>query len=87
MGFDEFLRLHEHTAGAAAGIVDAAFVGREHLDEEADDALRRIELAAFLSFGAGKLAEEVFVNATKDVFRSAGFVAHADRADEIDEFA
>ena len=27
MGFDEFLRLHEHAAGAAAGIVDAAFVG------------------------------------------------------------
>jgi hypothetical protein len=28
---DEFLRLHEHAAGPAAGIVDAAFVGRKHL--------------------------------------------------------
>ena len=33
VGFDEFFRLHEHAAGAAAGIVNAAFVGREHLDE------------------------------------------------------
>ena len=38
VGFDEFLRLHEHAAGAAAGIVDAAFVGGEHLDEAAHDA-------------------------------------------------
>src|SRR5205085_10521396 len=52
VGFDEFLRLHEHAAGAAAGIVDAALVRREHLDEKADDALRRVELAAFFSFGA-----------------------------------
>ena len=33
VGFDELLRLHEHAAGAAAGVVDAALVGREHLDE------------------------------------------------------
>jgi hypothetical protein len=60
--------LHEHAAGAAAGIVDAAFVGGEHLDEEADDALRGVELAAFLALGAGELAEEVFVDAAEDVF-------------------
>ncbi len=34
VGFDEFLRLHEHAAGAAGRVVDAAFVGREHLDEQ-----------------------------------------------------
>ena len=34
---DEFLALHEHAARAAAGIVDAAFVGREHLHQNADD--------------------------------------------------
>ena len=88
VGFDEFLRLHEHAAGTAAGIVNAAFVGREHLDEEAHDALRGVELAAFLAFGAGELAEEIFVDAAEDVFRAAArFVAHADRADEVDEFA
>ena len=40
VGLDEFLGLHEHAAGAAAGVVDAAFVGREHLDEHAHDARR-----------------------------------------------
>src|SRR6266566_2251458 len=48
--FDEFFRLHEHAAGAAAGIVNAAFVWSEHLDEKAHDPLRRVELAAFLAF-------------------------------------
>ena len=71
VGFDEFFRLHEHAAGTAAGIVDAAFVGSEHLDEEAHDALRGVELAAFLAFGAGELAEEIFVDAAEDVFRAA----------------
>ena len=70
VGFDEFFRLHEHAAGAAAGIVDAAFVGSEHLDEEAHDALRGVELAAVLALGAGELAEEVFVDAAEDVFAS-----------------
>src|SRR5436189_111433 len=63
VGFDEFFRLHEHAAGTAAGIVDAAFVGSEHLDEETHDALRCVELAALLAFGAGELAEKIFVNA------------------------
>jgi hypothetical protein len=33
------------------------------------------------------LAEEVFVDASENVFRAIGGVAHADRADEVDEFA
>src|SRR5439155_2322800 len=37
MGFDKFFRLHEHAAGTAAGVVNAAFVGSEHLDKEAHD--------------------------------------------------
>ena len=35
-----------HAAGAAGGVVDAAFVGGEHLDEAAHDAGRGVELAA-----------------------------------------
>jgi hypothetical protein len=50
VGFDEFFRLHEHAAGTAAGIVNAAFVRSEHLDEETHDALRSVELAAFHAF-------------------------------------
>ena len=87
VGFDEFFRLHEHAAGTAAGIVNAAFVRSEHLDEKTHDALRRVELATFLSFGAREPAKEVFVDAAEDVFRAVRSVAHADRADKVDEFA
>src|SRR5947207_15908787 len=72
MGFDEFLRLHEHAAGTAAGIVDAAFVGSEHLDQEANDALRSVELSAFLALRAGELAEEVFVDAAEQIDGTMG---------------
>ena len=64
---DELLGLHEHAARAAAGVVDATFVGFEHLDQQADDRARRVELAAELAFGLGELAEEVFVDAAEDV--------------------
>jgi len=95
VGFDEFFRLHEHAAGTAAGVVNAAFVGGEHLDEQTDDALRSVELAAFLAFGAGEPAEEVFVDAAEQVKGPVLFVFHfvwlrrgkLDAADEVDEFA
>src|SRR5437870_13577497 len=87
MGFDEFFRLHEHAARTAAGIVNPAFVGSEHLDEESHDALRGVELAAFLALGARELTQEIFVDTTEDIFRSTHFVAHADGADEVDELA
>src|SRR2546430_9094286 len=56
VGFDEFFRLHEHAAGTAAGVVNAAFVGSEHLDEETHDALRSAQLAALLTLSAAELA-------------------------------
>ncbi len=40
VGLDELLALDEHAARAAAGVVDAALVRREHLDQHADDAAR-----------------------------------------------
>ena len=44
VGFDEFFRLHEHAAGAAGGVADAALVGGEHVDEAAHNAGRGVEL-------------------------------------------
>ncbi len=35
VGLDELLRLHEHAARSAAGIIDPAFVGLQHLDHSA----------------------------------------------------
>ena len=53
-------------AGAAAGVVDAALVGLEHLDQQLDHAARRVELAALLALGAGELREEVLVDAAEE---------------------
>ena len=92
VGFDEFFRLHEHAAGAAAGIVDAALVGGEHLDEAAHDAGRGVELAAVLALGAGEAGEEILVDAAEQIDGAVGRLAlagggQADGADEVDEFA
>ncbi len=87
VGFDEFLGLHEHAPGAAAGVVDAALVRREHADEEADDAARGVELAAILPLGAGELGQKVFIDPAENVLGAVFPVAEADRADEVDEFA
>src|SRR5690625_1910510 len=59
----EFLALHEHAATAAAGVVDAALIGLEHLHQYLYHRARGVELAAALAFGVGALAVEVFVDA------------------------
>ena len=87
VAFDEFLRLHEHAAGAAAGVVDAALVGFEHLDQHAHDRAGRVELAAALAFGAGEPAEEIFVDAAEDVLRLVARLAHRDAGDQVDQLA
>jgi len=84
---DELHRLHEHARGAAAGVVHAAAVGLEHLDEELDHAARRVELAALLALGARELRDEVLVNAAEHVLGPARLVAHLDVADQVDELA
>ena len=72
MGFDELFRLHEHASGTAAGVVDAAFVGGEHFDEEADDAGGGVELAAVLHLGAGELGLPVLRNLARVAKRAPG---------------
>lgn len=62
VAFDEFERLHEHAAGATAGVVDLALVGLDHFGDEIDDALWGVELAPELALGGGEFAEEVFID-------------------------
>ena len=52
---DELDRLNEHARGAAARVVDPAFVGLQHFDQELDDAARGVEFPAFLSFRVREL--------------------------------
>ena len=65
-------RLHEHAARAAGGVEDAAVERLDHLDDQPDDAARRVELAAPLALGRGELAEEVLVDAPEGVALDAG---------------
>ena len=85
--FDELLGLHEHARRAAAGVVDAAFVRREHVDQHLDDRPRRVELAALLALGAGELRQEVLVDAAEQVARAVAGAAEADVADHVDQLA
>src|SRR5579863_4669829 len=87
VSFGKFFGLHKHAAGATARVKDAAFVGFNHFDEELDDRLRRVKLAALLAFAGRELSEEVFVHAAENVLRSAFLISEADGADEVDEFA
>ena len=51
VAFHKLLALHKHAAGAAAGIVDAALVGLQHLHQAAHHTARRVELTAVLALG------------------------------------
>ena len=87
VGLGEALRLYEHAAGAAAGVVDAAAIRLQHLDQHADDAARRVELAAELALGRGELAEEVFVHPPQPVSGLGPVVLEADAGDQVDKAA
>ena len=84
---DEPLALDEHAAAAAARVVDAALVRREHLDEDPDDVARRVELAALLALGGRELGEEVLVDAAERVLGPVGRRAEGDVRHEVDELA
>ena len=68
-----------------AGIVNAALVRLEHLDDERDDGLGREVLAALFPLGDGELAEEIFVNVAEDVLGVQVGVLEGDGGDEVDE--
>jgi hypothetical protein len=64
---DEFLALHEEAARTHGGVVDAALEGLEHLDDQGDDALGRVILAALLALSQGELPQEIFIDVAEDV--------------------
>ena len=64
---DELLALHEEAPRAHGRVVDPPGEGLQHLDDQGNDRLGGVKLAALLPFGEGELAEKVFVNMTEDV--------------------
>ena len=86
VGADEAFGLDEEAAAAHRRVIDAAVVGLQHGDDEADDGFGGEVLAAAFAFGEGKAAEEVFVNVAEDVFGAERAVAaEAGVAEELDE--
>lgn len=67
MGLDELLRLDEHAAGTAAGVVHLAVMGGENGHQGPDDAGGAVELTAPLPLGAGELTEKILVHLAQDV--------------------
>lgn len=83
MALDELGGLHEHAAGAAAGVVDAPVVRLQDLHERFHDAGGREELAALLALLLGEHGEAVFVGAAEDV-AGVAVLLHADIREEVD---
>ena len=84
---DEFDRLHEHAGGTAAGVVDPAPVGLQHLNQQLDHAARRVELAAFLALGTREPRQEVLVDAAEHIRGPGSLIAYRDVTDEVDNLA
>jgi hypothetical protein len=59
--------LDEHAAGTAGGVEHATVIGLKDLHDQADDATRCEELAAFLPLCSGEFAEEIFVDPAEGV--------------------
>ena len=86
VALNELGALHKHAARAAARVVDSALVRLQYLHQRADDARRRVELAAVLAFHRGKLAKAVFVGAAQQVFLITS-VVHLDVGEEVNHVA
>ena len=82
----ELLGLHEHATGAAAGIVDAPLVRREHLHQHPHHGPGRVELPALLALGVGELPEEILVDLAQHVLCLV-LRPEANGGDEVDQFA
>ena len=64
---DEPGGVDEHAAGAAGGVVDLAVERLDDVDDQADDRLRREELAAALALVRRELGQEVLVDEAERV--------------------
>lgn len=73
--FNEFVRLHEHAARAAARVVDDPLVRLDELGDKLNDAGGRVELAVLLRAADGERLQEVLIHASDKVFLVVAFLA------------
>ena len=88
----EPLGLHEHAAGTAAWIVDAALnaagrigKGLQHFHQHPDHGAGRVEFAAALALGPGKATEEILIDPAQQVTGLGPFGMQGDAGDQIDQ--
>lgn len=86
-GFHEALGLHEHAAGAAAGVEHPALVGLDHLHQQLHHALGGVELAAAFALGGGELAQEIFIHPAQRVLHPGLARLQVDIAHGLDQLA
>ena len=67
VSFDEFNRLHEHTARTAAGVIKNTVIRFKHFGNQVDDTFRRVKFSLTLSFGKSKFAQEVFIHTPDNI--------------------
>ena len=80
---DKLDALHEHTAGTAAGVIDAfAFARLENFDDGFHNACGGVEFTALDAFVACELCDAVFVGAAEQILARFG-VAHVHVAKHI----
>ena len=67
MCLDELHALYEHTSRTTTRVVNLTTIRLYHLCYQVDDGLRRIVLTFTLTFGNGKLTEEVFIDTADEI--------------------
>ena len=84
MVIDELGTLHEHTARAAAGIIDTTLERLQDLDNGAYDTAGRIEFSCILTFHRSELLQTVFIDTTQHILLIAS-CQHLDIREEIND--
>src|SRR3990167_7579333 len=83
---DKLAANDEHTAGAAAGIVNAQpWLGLEDTDHQSDNVARGIEVATLFACRLGEHVDEEFVGGPQQVRKLEVFVAQAVTAEMSNE--
>src|SRR5207248_3159664 len=70
------LRLHKHAPGAAARVIHPASIGLQHLDQDAHDRARSVELPSPLAFRSRKAAQEILIDAAQNILGLVPRFAH-----------
>jgi len=84
---NELLRLHEHAARAAAGVLGPPLEGLAHLDQRPHHATRRQKLAAPLALVGCERREAVLIHPAEQIAGPVELIVDANVGEQVDELA